>query len=215
MGHGEPWDVPPAHCMEPMHLIVGLGNPGPEYAHTRHNAGFMVVERLAEKWQVVWKKETRFKARVARAEVHGFNVMLCEPWTFMNLSGEAVQALTAYYQIAHTQILVVVDDADLAVGVLRLRPSGSSGGHHGLDSIEQHLGGRDYARLRLGIGRSGPAERQIRDHVLGRFDGTEREQFEKVLERAASQSECWLLNGIQRAMNEFNGTIETAGTKER
>lgn len=201
--------------MEPMHLIVGLGNPGPEYAHTRHNAGFMVVERLAERWGVGWKKEARFKARVARAEVLGHKVTLCEPGTFMNLSGEAVRALTAYYQITHNRILVVVDDADLAVGVLRLRPGGSSGGHHGLDSVEQHLGGRDYARLKLGIGRSGTAERQIRDHVLGRFDAAESERFEKVLERAVCQSECWLLNGIQRAMNEFNGTTETAGTKER
>jgi PTH1 family peptidyl-tRNA hydrolase len=201
--------------MEPMHLIVGLGNPGPEYAHTRHNAGFMVVERLAERWRASWKKEARFKARVARAEVLGQKVTLCEPGTFMNLSGEAVRALTAYYQITHNRILVVVDDADLAVGVLRLRPGGSSGGHHGLDSVEQHLGGRDYARLKLGIGRSGTAERQIRDHVLGRFDAAESERFEKVLERAVCQSECWLLNGIQRAMNEFNGTTETAGTKER
>lgn len=201
--------------MEPMHLIVGLGNPGPEYAHTRHNAGFMVVERLAQRWRAVWKKESRFKARVARAEVLGQKVTLCKPCTYMNLSGEAVRALTAYYQIAQNNILVLVDDADLAVGVLRLRPGGSSGGHHGLESVEQHLGGREYARLKLGIGRSGTAERQIRDHVLGRFEAAESERFEKVLERAACQSECWLLNGIQRAMNEFNGTIETAGTKER
>jgi peptidyl-tRNA hydrolase, PTH1 family len=201
--------------MEPMHLIVGLGNPGPEYVHTRHNAGFMVVERLATRWRAAWKNEARFKARVARAEVAGHKVTLCEPGTFMNLSGEAVRALTAYYQIAQNRILVLVDDADLAVGVLRLRPGGSSGGHHGLDSVEQHLGGREYARLKLGIGRSGTAERQIRNHVLGRFDAAESERFEKVLERAACQAECWLLNGIQRAMNEFNGTIETAGTKER
>lgn len=201
--------------MEPMHLIVGLGNPGPEYAHTRHNAGFMVADRLAKRWQAPWKNEARFKARVARAVVSGHKVTLCEPGTYMNLSGEAVQALTAYYQIAQNSILVVVDDADLAVGVLRLRPGGSSGGHHGLESVEQHLGGREFARLKLGIGRSGTAGRQIRNHVLGRFETAESERFEKVLERAACQAECWLLNGIQRAMNEFNGTIETAGTKER
>jgi len=201
--------------MEPMHLIVGLGNPGPEYVHTRHNAGFMVADRLAERWRVAWRNESRFKARVARAELSGRKVTLCKPGTFMNLSGEAVRALTAYYQIAQDGILVLVDDADLAVGAIRLRPGGSSGGHHGLDSVEQHLGGREYARLKLGIGRSGGAERQIRGHVLGRFDAAESERFEKVLERAACQAESWLLYGIQRAMNEFNGTIETAGTKER
>lgn len=200
--------------MEEMHLVVGLGNPGARYAKTRHNAGFMVVERLARQWGANWTDEDRFKARVARAQVVERRVLLCLPQTYMNLSGEAVGALTSYYHIAHTNILVLVDDADLALGTLRMRPQGSSGGHHGLDSVEQHLGTREYARLRLGIGRRASDNREIRDYVLGRFDADEHESWNKVLERAASQVECWLEHGMQRAMNEFNGSIEIAGTKE-
>lgn len=197
-----------------MYLVVGLGNPGARYAKTRHNAGFMVVERLARQWGANWADEDRFKARVARAQVADKRVLLCLPQTYMNLSGESVGALTCYYHIAHTNLLVLVDDADLALGTLRMRPQGSSGGHHGLDSVEQHLGTREYSRLRLGIGRRASDNREIRDYVLGRFDAQEHELWDKVLERAAGQVECWLTHGMQRAMNEFNGSIEIAGTKD-
>ena len=192
--------------MEPMHLIVGLGNPGAEYAKTRHNAGFLLVEKLAERWKSSWTNERKFQARVARAESAGQKVLLAEPQTFMNLSGESVGALVSFYQLPVEKILVVVDDADLPLGEIRLRPGGGSGGHHGLESVAEHLGAKSYARLRLGIGRQHEA-RQITGHVLGKFSAAENALLEKVLERAAGQLECWLSAGLQKGMNQFNGAI--------
>jgi peptidyl-tRNA hydrolase, PTH1 family len=194
--------------MEPMHLIVGLGNPGADYAKTRHNAGFLFVEKLAELWQCGWTNERKFQARMARAERGGKKVLLCEPQTFMNLSGESVAAAQQFYQLPLEKILVVVDDADLPLGEIRLRPSGGSGGHHGLESVTQHLGSKEYARLRIGIGRKNEA-RQITGHVLGKFSADESRLLEKVLERAAQQIECWLTAGLQKAMNQFNGAISS------
>ena len=199
--------------MENLYLIVGLGNPGEDYARTRHNVGFVVVERLAEEWQATWAKEKKFNARLARAAVGARRVLLCEPQTYMNASGEAVRAIGGFYEIPPGRLLVVVDDADLPLGELRLRPSGSSGGHHGLESIEQHLGTRDYARLRVGIGRQAQ-QREITGHVLGRFGSTEAALADKVLSVAAKQAGTWLKDGIQKAMNQFNGMVEDS-TNER
>ena len=193
--------------METVHLIVGLGNPGAEYARTRHNAGFMLVERLAGQWRADWAGERKFNARMARAERGSGRVLLCEPQTFMNLSGETVGAVTEFYRLAVGQMVVAVDDADLPLGEIRLRPGGSSGGHHGLESIEQHLGTRDFARLRIGIGRRDGA-RQITNHVLGKFEAAESGLLEKVLERASGQIDCWLEAGLQKAMSQFNGVID-------
>ena len=189
-----------------MHLIVGLGNPGAEYAKTRHNAGFLLVEKLAEQWRSGWTNERKFAARVAKAERHGQKVLLAEPQTFMKLSGEAVGALVKFYQLPLEKILVVVDDADLPLGEIRLRPGGGTGGHHGLESLTQHLGSKAFARLRIGIGRKNEA-REITGHVLGRFSADEAALLAKVLERAAGQLECWLDVGLQKAMNQFNGAI--------
>jgi len=194
--------------MENVYLIVGLGNPGRKYAHTRHNAGFMVVDRLAERWKAVWAVEKRFHARVARVEREGKRLLLCRPETFMNASGEAVGALADFQKIPAARLLVSVDDADLPFGEIRLRPSGSSGGHHGLESIEQHLSTREYARQRIGIGRDDPAARQISGYVLSPFRDTERELLEKVLQKAADQIECWLTGGAAQAMNRFNGAVK-------
>jgi PTH1 family peptidyl-tRNA hydrolase len=192
--------------MEPLHLIVGLGNPGAEYAKTRHNAGFALVEKLAAQWKCDWANERKFDARIAKTDRSGRKVLLCEPQTFMNLSGETVGALAKFYQLPLEQILVAVDDADLPVGEIRLRASGSSGGHHGLESIEQHLASREFARLRIGIGRKDGA-REITNYVLGKFEKAENELLEKVLERAASQIEIWLVAGIEKAM-QWNGSVE-------
>ena len=192
--------------MENSYLIVGLGNPGAEYARTRHNAGFMVVERLAQRWGAAWTYEKKFDARLARVERGERRVWLCQPQTYMNASGDAVGAVKEFYRIALTRLLVVVDDADLPLGQLRLRPGGSSGGHHGLESIEQRLGSRDYPRLRVGIGRQGE-ERQIRGYVLGRFGSTETELADKVLAVASDQAQTWLEAGIQKAMSQFNGAV--------
>ena len=196
-----------------MHLIVGLGNPGADYAKTRHNAGFLLVEKLAAQWKSNWNNERKFVARMAKAGHGGKKVLLCEPQTFMNLSGESVVAVQQYYQLLPGNILVVVDDADLPLGEIRLRPGGGSGGHHGLESVAQHLGSKEYARLRIGIGRQHEA-RQITGHVLGKFSADESALLEKVLERAAMQLECWLTAGLQKAMNQFNGVVDSTNKEK-
>jgi PTH1 family peptidyl-tRNA hydrolase len=192
--------------MENLHLIVGLGNPGADYAKTRHNAGFLLVERLADGWRANWALENKFNARVAKAAHGGNRLVFCEPLTFMNLSGEAVAAVMKFYQVAPPRLLVAVDDADLPLGEIRLRERGSSGGHHGLESIEKHLGTRDFARLRIGIGRSDGA-REITNFVLGKFAPGEMKLVEEVLATACDQAQCWLTAGIQKAMNQFNGIV--------
>ena len=195
--------------MENLQLIVGLGNPGSQYERTRHNVGFVVAELLAERWKASWSLEKKFNARRARSEFEGWRVLLCKPQTFMNASGEAVQAVAGFYDIEPSRVLVVVDDADLPLGSLRLRPGGSPGGHHGLESIELHLSTREFPRLRIGIGRLEGA-REITGHVLGRFSSTETKLADKVLTVAASQAETWVVAGIQKAMNQFNGPVEDA-----
>ena len=200
--------------MESVFLVAGLGNPGSQYAQTRHNAGFLVVERFGGKFGAEWNEDRRFHSRVARVEVGDRKVWLCEPLTYMNKSGEAVAPLADYYKIRPEQLLVVMDDADLPFGQIRLRAKGSSGGHHGLESIEKHLGSREFPRLKVGIGRRDPAVREITGHVLGRFGPEEKGLLEKVLDRAAGQVECFLTAGVLKAMNEFNGAVEAPPEKE-
>lgn len=188
-------------------LIVGLGNPGRAYERTRHNAGFRVLERLAKRWQAEWAFEKKFRARMARTDREGRRALLCLPETFMNASGEAVAAVADFYQVSPERVWVVVDDADLPLGVLRLRPRGSSGGHRGLESIERHLGTREYPRLRVGIGRDETAGREITDYVLSRFRPAETKLLARALERACDQVDCWFREGIGPAMNQYNGTV--------
>ncbi len=201
--------------MENLYLIVGLGNPGPKYARTRHNAGFRVVERLAKRWRASWGTDQKFKSRLANAEHAGRRVLLCEPETYMNLSGAAVGNLAEYFRVPSERLLVVVDDADLPLGEIRLRPQGSSGGHHGLESIEQRLGTRAYARLRIGIGRTTTAVREITNHVLGRFSAEEAALLKKILDRAGDQVECWLREGIAKAMSQFNGAVKRSENTDK
>ena len=200
--------------MDDLHIIVGLGNPGAEYAKTRHNAGFLVVDRLADRWKTDWKLERKFGAFVARGTEVQSEVLLCKPQTFMNASGESVGPVTAFYHLAASRCLVVVDDADLPFGQIRMRPGGSSGGHHGLESIEGHLGTREFPRLRVGIGRR-EGKREITGHVLGKFSKAETEMLELVLARAANQAECWVREGIQKAMNQFNGAVESPDNERK
>ncbi|MGZ5568371.1 MAG: aminoacyl-tRNA hydrolase [Limisphaerales bacterium] len=195
--------------MDNLFLIVGLGNPGKEYDGTRHNVGFALVERLANSWRANWELKKKFNSRLAQVDRDGRRIVLCEPQTYMNSSGEAVQAVSEYYKLPAKQILILADDADLPLGTIRLRPDGSSGGHHGLESIEQHLGTRAYARLKIGIGRGAEDGRQISGFVLGRFAASDKKVVEEVLGRASQQVECWLSAGVQEAMNKFNGAIQT------
>ncbi len=195
-------------------LIIGLGNPGREYERTRHNAGFLLTDRLADDWHGVWQTEKKFRSRVARADTDGGRVLLVQPQTYMNVSGEAVGPVQKFYRVPPEKMLVAVDDADLPLGSIRLRPGGSSGGHHGLESVEQHIGTRDYPRLRLGIGRTDREKREIAGHVLGRFSVEEWALFEKVLEQAVRQVNCWLREGAESAMSQFNGPMAGQNTKE-
>jgi PTH1 family peptidyl-tRNA hydrolase len=199
--------------MDSAHLIVGLGNPEAKYEGTRHNVGFLALSRLACKWGGTWSEEKKFKARMSRVTVGQENVHLCQPQTYMNLSGESVGAVCDYYRIAIERVLIVVDDAELAFGRLRLRIGGSTGGHNGLGSVEQHLASPDYHRLRIGIGRP-LGEVEMAGYVLGKFSPHELEQLTQVLDKVAQQCECWLRFGPERAMNEFNGSPDFPGEQK-
>lgn len=182
-------------------LICGLGNPGVEYARTRHNLGFVVAEELARRSELAWSR-SRLLATVARGTLAGQDTVLAKPTTYMNDSGIAVSRLLKWYKIATTELLIVCDDLDLPFGSLRLRAGGSPGGHNGLLSIGQQLGATDFARLRVGIGR--PRHGDPRDFVLSRFSATEEQALPEVVERAADAAETVVRDGILAAMNSFN-----------
>lgn len=194
-----------------MKLIVGLGNPGRRYERTRHNVGFRVAQRLRERWRFDPPQE-RFEGRFARGRVAalgGLDVGVLEPQTFMNVSGESVTAALRKLPVEDpaTDLLVVLDDADLPFGRLRLRASGSDGGHRGLADILARLGRRDVPRMRFGIGRPS-VPMQTRDFVLARFDAEEEAALPGLLDRAAQAVECFLSEGIAAAMNRFNAAVE-------
>ncbi|MEC7812385.1 MAG: aminoacyl-tRNA hydrolase [Verrucomicrobiota bacterium] len=198
--------------MEETYLIVGLGNPGKGYADTRHNVGFMVLDRLAKRQGAGWEVNKKFEAHLAKARQESNTVFLCKPQGYMNLSGQSVVPLAKFYQIPFGQIMVVVDDLDLPLGAIRMRPGGGTGGHRGLDSIQGLLGKDDFARLRLGIGRPEP-DRDVSGFVLGKFAEAETGLLERVLETAADQLACWMLQGTQQAMNNYNGDYSPTGKK--
>jgi PTH1 family peptidyl-tRNA hydrolase len=182
----------------PYRLLLGLGNPGREYRDTRHNVGFMILDRLASAARAEWRREKRWHAEVARAG----DAFLVKPLTYMNLSGEAVSSVAGFYKIPVGEILVVLDDMALPLGKLRLRPEGSAGGHNGLQSVIEHLGTPAVARLRLGIGSAAPG--QAVGHVLGRFALEEQPELEQSLERAVEAIDCAQTRGLAAAMNAFN-----------
>ena len=190
--------------MTPPALIVGLGNPGDEYRHTRHNAGAMVVDRFAANRCSGWRNERKFFAELATGECGGRKVLCVKPQTYINLSGEAVVAVSRFYRIPPEQVLVVADDADLPLGAVRMRPSGGFGGHHGLESVIRHLGTQEFPRQRIGVARPTQAVRDIASHVLGSFSVEESAALDEVLVRAERQIECWLEEGLAKAMSLFN-----------
>jgi peptidyl-tRNA hydrolase, PTH1 family len=184
--------------MSPFRLIVGLGNPGSEYRNTRHNVGYMVVDRLAGAIGAKFQTEKAWRAELGKAP----DLLLCKPLTYMNLAGEAVRLVTDFYKILPAEILVVLDDMALPVGKLRLRARGSSGGHNGLQSLLDHLGTEDVARLRVGIGMAEPGD--ATSHVLGYFNVDEREELEEALGRAVDAINLAQQEGLQFAMNAYN-----------
>ena len=186
-------------------LVVGLGNPGKEYVGTRHNVGFEVIEKLAGKLDCTLRKKVRFAAHVGEVTLDGGKITLAEPQTFMNRSGAAVAALMQWSKVLPAEVLVIVDDVDLPLGQLRLRLAGGSGGHNGMRSIIDALGGNEeFARLRIGIGRTLPAGADISGHVLGRFSAAERRAVEEIVMVAVEAVECCLRDGFAVAMNRFN-----------
>lgn len=186
-----------------MKLIAGLGNPGPKYAESRHNVGFMVVDELARRWQTdVARYDRHAQGQLGRTERGGDTLLLLKPQTYMNLSGQSVAACARYFKIERPDVLVVIDDLDLPVGQLRLRESGSAGGHRGLDDVIRHFGSEDVPRLRVGIGKVDKTETV--DHVLGRFSSDERTVMQSAIQGAADATECWVNEGLTAAMNKFN-----------
>jgi PTH1 family peptidyl-tRNA hydrolase len=183
-------------------LVAGLGNPGNEYTGTRHNVGFEVVDRLASEWGLAWQHEKRWHVLWAKRE----NVILVKPTSFMNRSGEPIQAAAQFYKIAPAEMLVVLDDMALPLGRLRLRPDGGTAGHNGLESVIVQFGTEEIPRLRIGIG-SAPREGSV-DYVLGRFFEEERPLVAQSIARAVDAVKCAIDNGVLSAMNLFNKNPE-------
>jgi len=185
--------------MDAIRLIVGLGNPGREYETTRHNVGFRWVDELARLQNLSFKNETKFHGLAARGQLHGREMLLLKPQTFMNVSGRAVGALAQFYKIAPAEILVVHDDLDLPPGVARLKLGGGHGGHNGLKDIIAHLGTRDFWRLRLGIGH--PGERaEVVNFVLNAPRKEERDLIEQAVQRALEISDLIIAGKQEAAM---------------
>ena len=183
---------------------MGLGNPGPEYEDTRHNAGFRLADRLVDRWKLPQFRRGD-RARQTQGSWQGFPVTILKPQTYMNRSGAAIAPLRTLPGFDPSQhLLIVVDDVALPVGRFRLRGAGSAGGHNGLKSVEGVLQRQDYARLRIGVGPPPPAGDELSDHVLGEFSAEEREVIEGLLDPMSEAVESWLENGIEKAMSQFN-----------
>lgn len=187
-------------------LIVGLGNPGKEYELTRHNIGFLILDKLAGRKSAEWKLSAKYRCQLATFREYGSEIGLCKPQTFMNRSGESVGPLAGFYKIPLESVLVIADDVELPFGTLRMRGKGSPGGHNGLKSIEQRLGSDQYPRLKVGVGRNDHPAKSLANHVLGKFSPSESELLDHVIERATDQIEIWLRLGLIEAMNQYNGS---------
>ena len=186
-----------------MRLIVGLGNPGPEYQRTRHNAGFLAVDRLLARHRIDPGGKVKFHGLLCEGSIAGERCLLLKPMTYMNHSGLAVGEAAGFYKVDLKDILVLVDDVALPLGRLRLRGEGSPGGHNGLADVQRALGSPAYARLRLGIDPPGRIP-QV-EYVLGRFSAEEWSKLDPALDAACDCVECWLKDGLAKAMTRFNG----------
>jgi PTH1 family peptidyl-tRNA hydrolase len=184
-------------------LVIGLGNPGREYGHTRHNVGFEVLDELVRRTEVTLRRSWTVPAWTGKADVEGEGVLLVKPRTFMNRSGQAVAAMMRKRGLKSADVIVVLDDLELPRGQIRIRKKGGAGGHKGLQSVIQALGTDDFIRVRVGIGPR-PAGEALVNHVLTHFSVEERQEVEKAVEAAADAVFVIVRDGVERAMNEFN-----------
>jgi len=187
-------------------LLIGLGNPGREYANSRHNFGFMAIDRLAVRLDARGMK-VQSKAIVMTANYEGHKLILAKPQTFMNLSGQSVQGLAHFYKIPLTNLMILSDDLDLPFGTIRIRASGGPGGQRGLSSILERLGTKDVPRLRLGIDRP-PGRMDPADYVLQNFSRGDLKSLSEILDRAADAILTFVTDGLEKAMNKFNGGVK-------
>lgn len=186
-----------------MFLVVGLGNPGKQYRLTRHNFGFMLVDRLAEKASTSWNHKKQLHGKTLQIDISGRRVMLLKPNTYMNLSGQAVQAASAFWKISLDRILVIHDDLDLDFSRIQIRHGGGSGGHLGLQSVIASFGNGDFSRLRLGVGRP-PSQVDGAVYVLEKFKQEEQDSLNEITDRASQAVKVWLQEGLTTAMNRYN-----------
>ena len=184
-------------------LVVFLGNPGAKYNGTRHNAGFMAADAMAKELNVAINK-LRFKALTATVTIGGEKVLLMKPQTYMNLSGEAVGQAAKFYKISPERIIVVSDEVAMPIGKLRIRKSGSAGGHNGLKDIIRHLGTQDFPRIRMGVGAAPHLDYDMADWVLSTFKNKDAEDMQDLAERVSKAVQCYITEGPDRAMNKFN-----------
>ncbi len=186
-----------------MYIIVGLGNPTMKYSGTKHNVGFDTIDKIAKEYKIK-VNEAKHKAMVGKGTIAGEKVMLVKPITFMNLSGEAVRAVVDYYkEDSKNNLIVIYDDVSLDVGRLRIRGKGSAGGHNGIKSIIAHLGHEEFNRIRIGIGEK--KDNDMVNHVLGHFSRAERKVVDEGIEKAVEAVEVIITEGMDAAMNKFNG----------
>ncbi len=186
-----------------MYIIAGLGNPGRKYINTKHNIGFDVVDYLAKKHNIKING-IKFKGNIGKGEISGRKVLLLKPATYMNLSGISILDAVKYYGVSNENLLVIYDDADLDIGKLRLRKGGSSGTHNGMKSVIYQLQTEDFPRLRLGIG-SPPGDGDLARYVLNRFSSEQRDIIDEAIKKSVLAVETFLKEGINRAMDKFNG----------
>lgn len=190
-------------------LIVGLGNPGREYEATRHNVGFHCVDEMARQFHLSWEAKKRSKAKIATGIAASQSVLLAKPQTYMNLSGSAVQGLAAFYKIPPERILVIYDEMDIPLGMLRIRKQGGSGGHRGMTDIIRKLGTQNFPRIRLGVGRP-PGRMDPAAFLLRPFDQHEQPLISEATRIAVQAIETWLREDIDAAMNLYNGMVDTS-----
>lgn len=202
-------EVTPTKTLIVPQLIVGLGNPENKYEQTRHNIGFEAIDALAKAWRIPIAENRKFKGKFGEGVTSsGEKIRLLKPLTYMNLSGQAIRAVVDWYKLPLTSVLVIYDDMDLPLGRLRLRLSGSAGGHNGMKSTISHLGTQNFPRLRIGIGKpksmSGTLERETVSYVLGKFSSTEMQIMEQVLKWTGEAIDLSLHQGVEKAMSLYN-----------